>query len=225
MVRRVAVLVDGDNLSAVHAEQILTRAAALGRVDAVRVYADANRPSDWLAMPGYRLMHAGTGKNASDLLLAIDAMELALASGIEAYVIATSDGDSAHLASRLREYGRHVLGMGEAKAPATFRAACSEFAPLAAGREISTRGGELPARCTDFDRKIREMIAAYSRNGRGMRIAELAPRMHSSHGTLISASPERSWRAYLASRPQLYDLDPKGPEAMVRFRPGAFAAG
>tara|TARA_R100000988_G_C3877213_1_gene106616 strand:- start:272 stop:427 length:156 start_codon:yes stop_codon:yes gene_type:complete len=46
--------------------------------------------------------------------------------------------------------------------------------------------------------------------------------MHKLHGVMISKSPEKSWRAYLAKRPALYSLDPKGPKAKVRYRPDAF---
>ena len=55
-----------------------------------------------------------------------------------------------------------------------------------------------------------------------MRISELAPKMHSSHGVKISSLVERTWRAYLLKRPELYQLDPRGPEAKVRFVPQGF---
>jgi len=57
-----------------------------------------------------------------------------------------------------------------------------------------------------------------------MRIMDLARNMHIQHGVKISTYPEKTWRAYLAARPDLYELDPRGPEAMVRFLPQGFAA-
>ncbi|MEZ5723187.1 MAG: NYN domain-containing protein [Paracoccaceae bacterium] len=81
-------------------------------------------------MPGIRFVHAGTGKNAADLLLSIDAVELALREGYEMFVIASSDGDFSHLAIRLRETGHLVVGCGVATAPARFRTACSRFVEL-----------------------------------------------------------------------------------------------
>lgn len=224
--RRLALLVDGDNLSAKHSARLLSEADKRGRVDVSRVYASATRSSDWLATPGYRLMHAGAGKNAADLLLSIDAMELALRAGIESFVIASSDGDFTHLAQRLREHGLEVLGMGEAKTPQAFRLACTQFALLAADTPARTpaRDGRCGgSRISELDRKIREMIAAHSQEGRGMRIVELGPKMHLAHGTRISSYPDRNWRAYLSGRPALYEVDPKGPEAMVRFRQEGFA--
>ena len=147
-------------------------------------------------------------------------MELALAGGIEAFAIATSDRDFTYLAHRLRRRGLHVLGLGEPKAPECFRRACSAFQVL----EGAT-ADPIPAPCgvPPLDRQIRSMIARDSRGGRGMPIAELGRKMYVEHGTLISTRPERSWRAYLSARPALYQLDPRGPEAMVRFLPAGFA--
>lgn len=222
MAQPVAVLVDGDNICGRHAAQILTIAAQHGEAAVVRAYVDAQRPSDWHEAIGYRLVHAGKGKNASDLLLALDAMELALAKNLRRFVVASSDGDFSHLAARLREYGATVIGIGEAKAPRAFRACCSDFVELDARQAVSLVPRPA-ADASDLDQKIRAVIAAHSKKGAGIRIAELGPKMHSQHGVRISSYPERSWRAYLAARPALYELGPRGPEAMVRFRPEGFA--
>ena len=248
--RRVAVLVDGDNVSPIHSAGILSEATKLGRVDVVRVYCAANGPSGWLTASGYRMMHAGEGKNAADLLLSIDAMELALVGGIEGFVVATSDCDYMHLAQRLRERGIPVLGLGEQKAPEKFRASCtwfrvlpgkkedpqpavratpqtsvqaSQLKPVKAAPQPATNAKANTKGVSEFDRSIRSMIAKHSVGGRGIRISELAPRMHVAHGTRISTYPERNWRAYLSARPELYEIDPRGPEAMVRFLPASFA--
>jgi uncharacterized LabA/DUF88 family protein len=221
MAQPVSVLVDGDNISGKHAGRILSVAAQHGEPVVVRVYADAQRPSDWHGAIGYRMLHAGTGKNAADILLALDAMELVLSRDMRCFVIASSDGDFTHLATRLREHGAKVIGIGEAKAPGAFRACCSDFVEIGATRHMCLVP-KSAAICTALDLKIRTMIATHSKKGAGMRIAELAPKMHSQHGVQISTHPERSWRAYLIARPSLYELDPRGPEAMVRFRPDGF---
>jgi hypothetical protein len=167
------------------------------------------------------MLHAGAGKNATDILLALDAIDLVLSKNMRGFVIASSDGDFTNLATRLREHGATVIGIGEAKEPSAFRACCSEFVEMGMTRPICV----LPKPATNttaLDLKIRAMIAAHSKKGAGMRIAELAPKMHSQYGVQISTYSERSWRAYLVARPQLYELDPRGPEAMVRFRPEGF---
>lgn len=191
-------------------------------MDIARVYGSASQASDWPLMPGFRFIHAGAGKNAADLLLCIDAMEMALSGGLESFVVATSDGDFTHLAQRLREGGAELVGLGEAKAPAAFRQACTAFVCLADGAASPTPQGA-NGRVTAFDRLVRAMIARHSQMGMGMSISELGRKMRLEHDTLASTLPEGNWRSYLSARPALYDLDPRGPEAMVRFRPEGFS--
>ncbi|WP_238366128.1 NYN domain-containing protein [Mesobacterium pallidum] len=216
----VALLVDGDNVPPFHAAQLLATATRLGRVDVARVYANICRAPDWIEVPGVRLMLAGSSKNAADMLLALDAIELALAAGIAEFVIATSDRDFTHVAQRLRERGARVTGLGEARTPPEFRAACTRFELLVGevqGRVCKGAG------YTAFDLSIRAMIARHGQGRQGMRLADLAPQMHRTHGTRISTRPEGTWRHYLQARPELYDLDPRGPEAKVRCIPAGFA--
>lgn len=223
MTQPVAVLVDGDNISGKNAAFILGIAKEHGDPIVVRAYLDAQRASDWHGAIGYRLVHAGFGKNASDILLAIDAMDLVHAKTAMRFIVVSSDGDFTHLAVRLRERGAKVIGVGEAKAPHMFRASCSSFVELGAKPTVKLVS-KAPTGIADLDMKIRAMIAQHSKKVAGMRIAELAPKMHVAHGIKISTLPEKTWRSYLTARPALYDLDPRGPEAMVRFRPEGFAA-
>ncbi len=219
----MAVLVDGDNLNAKHAGTILAIARKHGTPTVIRTYLDAQRNDAWHEAPAFRVIHAGTGKNAADLLLALDAMEILLTQHIKSFVIASSDGDFAHLAQRLREHQAKVITAGEAKAPAPFRASGHHFVEL--GPRPAVQLVEPDAKSpADLDVKIRTMIAIHSTGGKGMRMTDLAREMHRQHGVKISSYPEKTWRAYLLARPALYDLDPRGPEAMARFRPEGFAA-
>lgn len=212
--QRVAVMVDGENISPVHASLILDESARLGRVDVARVYMTAERPSDWLSTPGFRVMHSTSGRNSADLLLSVDAMELALAGGIEGFVLVSSDGGFVHLAQRLRERGHPVIGLGEPKSTATYRAACSRFVELPM---LAKAARPLPVvNSGHLDQKIRAIIEAHGQADSGLRIAELSARMHSIHGVRISTFPERTWRAYLSARPALYQLDARGPDARTR---------
>ncbi|SDE47058.1 NYN domain-containing protein [Rhodobacter capsulatus] len=231
----VAVLVDGDNLSAKYAGQIALWSRDLGTVTVRRVYLDAQKTSDWQGGPkGFRLMHAGTGKNASDLLLALDAMELALREGVNRFVIASSDRDFSHLALRLREYGRQVTGIGETKTPKIFRDACETFltlSPPAQPKEApqpvakpmqkaapppAPKAAAAPV--PELDRKIMGIIAEYQEPGLGLGIVRLQELISSIHKVKIGDTPEGTWRAYLTARPTFYDLDPRGPQARVRPR-------
>lgn len=234
-----SILVDGDNLCARHAAAILKIGRTQGDATIIRTYLDARTATEWHGANGYRLVHAGCGKNATDVLMAIEAMDLAHLHGIRSFVIASSEGDFTHLTLRLRELGAQVTGVGEAKAPQAFRASCSAFVEFAAAKPASKPAGctsPKPTRPTgpklissgvpgvsDLDRQIRAMIAQHSTKGEGMRIADLAPKMHVAHGIRINILPEKTWRSYLLARPGLFDLDPRGPDAKVRFRPGGFA--
>lgn len=101
-----------------------------------------------------------------------------------------------------------------------FQCACSSFVVI--DSMPAEAAAKSPPKAAPLDLLIRAMIAAHSRNGTGMRLAALGPGMHAQHGTRISTYPERNWRTYLAARPELYDLDPRGPDAMVRFKPTGF---
>ncbi len=211
---RLALFVDGDNLSAVHAGWLLAQADARGGADVARVYADVRHLPGWCGTPGYRLVHAGTGKNAADLLLAIDAVELALTTAVDTFVIASSDGDFSHLALWLRERGRTVVGLGEAKAPQGFRRACSVFGEVPETRVCGV--APVPAApSATLDDKVRAEIDAA---GGRMPIIELNQKMHHGHCVRISEQPEKRWPVYLGNRPHLYDLDRGGPTAMVSLR-------
>lgn len=184
-----------------------------GPVTLRRVYGDAALCKAWSEAPGFRLIHSGSGKNAADLLMTVEAMEFAFDHPGAVIVLASSDRDFRHLSIRLCERGHRVIGLGERKTPAGFRAACSAF------HELTPPGESLPLEC-----KVRDEIARYSPQGKGMPIVRLATVMHRDHAVTISALPEKSWRSWLIARSPLFEIDPKGPEAHVRFRPEGFAA-
>jgi hypothetical protein len=124
---RVRVFVDGENISPRHAEDILEMSRSFGDVEYARVYgAFANIPK-WLEHRQYLAIDAGTGKNATDILLSIHATAIGIESAPDTIVIATSDGDFKHLADFLRNMNIRVVGLGERKAPEQFRKSCNQF--------------------------------------------------------------------------------------------------
>lgn len=217
MAQSVAVLVDGDNISGKHAAAILARAATHGEPTITRVYLDTQRGLDWSSAFGYRVIHAGNGKNAADILLALDAMEMLLTKGVQSFVIASSDGDFTHLAMRLRESGAKVIGVGEAKAPASFRASVTQFIELGA-KPVVKLVVKPPVTLSDLDKKIRDMIMAHGEGAKGLRLTVLASLMAKEHEIRLTTLGTKNWRTYLSTHPALFDLDPRGPEACVRFR-------
>jgi hypothetical protein len=215
MERRVAVFVDGDNLSPDLAPEVRRHADELGTPFLRRVYCNATQLKGWEKRADFLVVHSGSGKNATDLLLAVDAMEIAFSGRCDSVVIASSDRDFRHLATRLRERGLTVVGVGDNRAPDAFRDVCTRFVEL--GAEPPRPG------TTVLDRQIRKVVEHHGQNNQGMRLTELNPIMRNQHDVLISSHPEKNWRKYLGCRPNLYDLDPKGPEARVRIKPGGFA--
>jgi uncharacterized LabA/DUF88 family protein len=236
-INKVAVFVDGENISAEHAGEVDRICRELGEAAFRRVYGNVHRIGKWEAVPGFRVIHSGTGKNATDMLLAIDAMELALSDAFDTLLIASSDSDFTHLALRLRERQMRVVGVGTEQAAPSFRQSCTQFKTLGADTVkpkcdavpfpqpvVIARAAEPVAlKVTELDGKIRSLISANSAKGRGMPIKVLAAAMHKDHGFKISDHAP-SWRAYFVRKPTMYAVDPKGEDACVRFIPAGFAA-
>lgn len=204
---RVAVFVDGDNLSHEHAPAIRAHADAAGDPVIRRVYGNIPNLPGWDTTPGFRACHAGTGKNAADLLLAIEAVEIALKGEVDRVVIASSDGDFTHLAQRLRELGLHVTGLGEEKAPERFREACSEFLDLPR-KSAPPPLPPLVAKVADF----------LAENGGSLAIQALNGPMLQRHDIRITAHGFATWRDFLSQYPDHFTCDPRGPNAKVRLR-------
>lgn len=134
---RLAVLIDGDNQAPAPVENFLKKLPAYGNVTMGRVFGNWSKPafgawSDFCRRTGFsaRQQHDYvTGKNATDIALVIDAMELAFARNVEGFVLITADSDFTPLAVRLRELGFVVIGAGRAGAP-SLAAACTRYQHL-----------------------------------------------------------------------------------------------
>lgn len=133
--RLLAVLIDADNVPAKYAEGIMNKIAELGDPVLRRVYGDWANPvlSPWrektrqLGLVERQQMTHVHGKNASDIGLVIDGMDLLYSKRYDGFVLVSSDSDFTQLASRFREDGRVVYGIGEARTPNSMRAVCTEF--------------------------------------------------------------------------------------------------
>lgn len=132
---RFAVLIDADNVSEKYIKFILDELSNEGTITYKRIYGDWTKPAlgSWknvlLANSITPIQQYGytTGKNATDSAMIIDAMDILYSGNIEGFCIVSSDSDFTRLASRLRESGKYVVGMGEKKTPTAFIAACNKF--------------------------------------------------------------------------------------------------
>jgi hypothetical protein len=227
MQRRVAIFVDGENIGSGHAESILRMAEKCGEVVLARVYGDVPHLNGWREELRFAVVHSGTGRNATDILMSLDALEMAMEGRFETCMVASSDGGFRHLAVRLRERGICVVGVGEEKTPPAHRAQCSEFFRIEkVCQKLPDRPDRPPSATepgrTQLDDDIRKVTQSQSSQGRGMKITDLNPIMRAKHDVRISQRPEKTWRGNFSARRSLYDLDPKGPEARVRFKPAGF---
>lgn len=131
----LAVLIDADNSSPKWAEAIFEEIASLGEASVRRIYGDFSRQamSGWqeklpnLALVPHHQPANTVGKNSSDIALVIDAMDLLHSGRFDGFVLISSDSDFTRLASRIREQGLDVYGIGQKKTPEAFRKACKRF--------------------------------------------------------------------------------------------------
>ena len=133
--RYIAMLIDGDNAQPSLIEHVLAETAKYGIVTTRRIYGDWTTPqmSGWkdslhsYAVQPVRQFRYTTGKNATDSALIIDAMDLLHSGTVKGFCIVSSDSDYTRLATRIREQGLFVMGVGRSDTPKSFVNACEVF--------------------------------------------------------------------------------------------------
>lgn len=133
--KNFAVLIDGDNIPSKYIKEMMLEIAKYGNPTIKRIYGDWTKPhlNKWKSI---LLEHAinpmqqyayTTGKNATDSAMIIDAMDILYSDKVDGFCIASSDSDFTRLATRIRETGMTVIGIGEKKTPNPFIVACDRF--------------------------------------------------------------------------------------------------
>ncbi len=131
----IAVLIDGDNISSSNVKEMMEEIAKYGNPTIKRIYGDWTRPglNKWKslllenAITPIQQYSYTTGKNATDSAMIIDAMDILYSNKVDGFCLVSSDSDFTKLATRLREAGMLVLGIGEKKTPNPFIVACDKF--------------------------------------------------------------------------------------------------
>ena len=193
---RLAVLIDADNTSAKTAEDLFLEIAKIGEASVRRIYGDFSddQLKGWAkvlqrhAIIPHQQFAYTVGKNSSDIALVIDAMDLLHSGRFDGFVLVSSDSDFTRLASRIREEGIDVYGVGRRTTPEAFRQACKRFiftenlGAEAAAAEAATgaaAGPEAPAKAIPVIAQAMEAIAdedGWAPLGAlGSRIGNLAP--------------------------------------------------
>ena len=132
---KLAVLIDADNVSHANVREMIEEISKYGTPTIKRIYADWTKPalSGWKnvllenAITPIQQYSYTTGKNSSDSALIIDAMDILYSEKVNGFCIVSSDSDFTRLATRLREAGMTVIGLGEKKTPQPFISACNKF--------------------------------------------------------------------------------------------------
>lgn len=133
--QKIAVVIDADNTRISKLEDVFHEISTRGRIVVKRAYGNWHKPTlkNWgeiikrLAIKAEQQFDYVSGKNATDMALVIDTIELLYTNLYDAFVIVSSDSDYTPLAIKLREAGVYVMGVGEQKTPVAFRNACDEF--------------------------------------------------------------------------------------------------
>lgn len=132
---RLAVLIDADNVPYSNVRGVMEEIAKYGTPTFKRIYGDWTKPtvSGWKnlllenAITPIQQYSYTQGKNASDSALIIDAMDILYSGKVDGFCIISSDSDFTRLATRLREAGMKVIGIGQRKTPHPFMVACDKF--------------------------------------------------------------------------------------------------
>tara|TARA_R110002050_G_scaffold196426_3_gene331414 strand:- start:4712 stop:5476 length:765 start_codon:yes stop_codon:yes gene_type:complete len=151
----LAVLIDGDNIPSAYVKEMMEEIAKYGNPTIKRIYGDWTKPnlSKWKnlllenAITPIQQYGYTTGKNATDSAMIIDAMDILYSEKVNGFCLVSSDSDFTRLATRLREAGMKVIGIGEKKTPNPFIVACDKFIYI----EILKSKTESPENETDKD--------------------------------------------------------------------------
>jgi uncharacterized LabA/DUF88 family protein len=132
---KLAVLIDGDNIPSKYIKEMMEEITKYGTPTIKRIYGDWTKPqlSKWKsillenAITPIQQYGYTTGKNATDSAMIIDAMDILYSEKVNGFCLVSSDSDFTKLATRLREAGLVVYGIGEKKTPSPFIVACDKF--------------------------------------------------------------------------------------------------
>lgn len=133
--QKIAVLIDADNTQVGKLESVMREISTYGRIVVKRAYGNWKKDGlkNWedelkrLAIKAVQQFDYVSGKNATDMAMVIDAVDLLHTGIYDAFVIVASDSDYTPIAIKLRESAVHIIGVGEKKTPEAFRNSCDEF--------------------------------------------------------------------------------------------------
>jgi uncharacterized LabA/DUF88 family protein len=226
---RLAVLIDADNATANLARELLAEIAKYGTPTIKRAYGDWTTQYlvRWkeellrLAIQPVQQFGYTRGKNSTDSALIIDAMDLLYAANLEGFVIVSSDSDFTRLATRLRESGMTVYGLGRRDTPEPFVAACDRFIYL----DLLTREPQDPPRPSapeerppDLEQVLSTAIRSTSKDDGWSNLSEVGSYLSKSHAAFDPRDYGRSKLGELVRAEAYVDVkEVPGPSGLVQL--------
>lgn len=185
--KRFALLIDADNVSAKYIKPILTELSKYGTITYKRIYGDwtLSLHAKWKdallenSITPIQQFSYTYGKNSTDSAMIIDAMDILYGGSVDGFCIVSSDSDFTRLASRLRESGHTVIGMGEKKTPTPFRKACDIFTvlELLVKNERSEKANGPTMSKSELEQAVVDIIVDNQNNGKATGLGEIGSRL------------------------------------------------
>ncbi len=187
--KRFALLIDADNVSSKYIKPILDELSKYGTITYKRIYGDwtSTLHAKWKdalldnSITPIQQFSYTVGKNATDSAMIIDAMDILYTNSVEGFCLVSSDSDFTRLASRIRESGLTVIGMGEKKTPTPFRKACDIFTTLelliGEARRGKGNGASSSLTVEEVERAVVDIITDNQNNGKSTGLGEVGSRL------------------------------------------------
>ena len=187
--KRFALLIDADNVSSKYIRPILDELSKYGTITYKRIYGDwtSTLHAKWKdalldnSITPIQQFSYTVGKNATDSAMIIDAMDILYTNSVEGFCLVSSDSDFTRLASRIRESGLTVIGMGEKKTPTPFRKACDIFTTLelliGEARRDKANGSSSSLTIEEVERAVVGIITDNQNNGKSTGLGEVGSRL------------------------------------------------
>ncbi|BBC01358.1 uncharacterized LabA/DUF88 family protein [Bradyrhizobium japonicum] len=232
---RLAVLIDADNASAKIADGLFEEIAKIGEASVRRIYGDFSNPrskgwadilSKHAIIPQQQFAYT-TGKNASDITLVIDAMDLLHSGRFDGFCLVSSDSDFTRLAARIREHGIDVFGFGEQKTPESFRQACRRFvytenlrggAPSNQDAAVRAQPLQPPEAATPIIKKVISQMA--SEDG-WVTLGEVGRQLANFASDFDQRTYGFRTLGELVRRTNAFEIESKGGTMRIRIKPSA----
>ncbi|RWR32014.1 NYN domain-containing protein [Sinirhodobacter populi] len=211
-----ALLIDGDNIRSSLYPEILKAASHKRLLSVRRVYGNAATANGWLQEAHLRFIHSGTGKNATDLLICIEALDLILGGAVTGIVLATGDGDFCHLAHYLRERRMPFHCIGTENLSQRLRKAAQNYTILPSETPIPAPAHLLPNPHAEMWRALHELIRE---NDGKIPLNRVNPLMRARIPGLKISETGKSWPQWIEAQNGRFILCGTAQDRYVRAAP------